>query len=295
MFNQQKNNRWLLFILIAFSLALILGCAARKPIWGDAKSGFILRYQMPANQLLKYKIDQNMAQVIEVMGQKMKNNFLTNIRFSALSGGMENDLYQLKVTVDSISMDINTAQGDLTPDLSNVPGKSFQMALSVLGQESDFQGADAITYTLGQAGERNIADTFQRIFSDFADKPLKVGDSWNTIDTLNINANENESQLIFNNVNKLAALENINGMECVKLTADVDGTITGQGIQNGAEFTTKGTIKGTDIWYFAYKKGLLVKTISDATSESTVSVDTPQGLMNIPMTMEIKSNMDLVK
>jgi hypothetical protein len=83
-------------------------------------------------------------------------------------------------------------------------------------------------------------------------------------------------------------------MECVKITAEVTGTLQGTGNQQGMDLAFDGVIKGTDTWYFAYKKGIFVKMISTAVSEGIIEVIGVQD-MSIPMTQEFNVEIKLAK
>jgi hypothetical protein len=83
-------------------------------------------------------------------------------------------------------------------------------------------------------------------------------------------------------------------LECAKVTAAVKGTLSGTGQQGGADLSFTGDIEASDTWYFAYKEGILVKTTSDGSTKSTITVSGPQN-MTIPMTMTMKMATMLVK
>lgn len=88
--------------------------------------------------------------------------------------------------------------------------------------------------------------------------------------------------------------ETVNGLECVKITAAVTGTLEGEGEQMGMDLTFEGEIEGTDTWYFAYKEGIFVKMITDAFTEGTITTSGAQS-MTIPMRQETKIETKLIK
>ena len=92
----------------------------------------------------------------------------------------------------------------------------------------------------------------------------------------------------------LLRVETINGMECAKITTNVTGKLHGTRSQSGMDFVTDATIEGTDTWYFAYEKGIYVKSSSGGTAEGTIKDAMGQGI-NIPMTREFSMTLELVK
>jgi len=284
-----KTNRksYLSVALVVLLIALLTGCAAKRPFWGDVKKGLILEYRMPQDQALKYQFTSNMTQNLEVMGQSMKNVINLGMLFSAKSKGIEGNNHLLLITIDSAKTDVQSPQGNISPDMSPVFGKSFNMTLSPLGKELKMSGADTITYSLGQAGERTLSSNFQTIFPDLPGKPVKIGDSWTTNDTINVKEGGVNMQMTFVSVNTLQGFETVDGHECAKVTAKSTGKLGGEGEQMGANLYFDGDIQSNDVWYFAYKEGVFVKSISDGLSEGTVAVTGAQK-MTIPMTMETK-------
>jgi len=253
----------LVFVLVILVIAILTGCAAKRPFWGDPKTGLILQYLMPENQVLKYQTSMESTQNFEV-------------------------------TIDSMSVNITSPQGELSPDMSSVIGKSFDMTLSFLGKELDVSGAEAIQYDMGPGGKRSIAPGFQALFPDLAGRPVKIEDTWTSKDTITDKSSNTEIHLIFESLNTLEGFETVNGLECVKITAVVTGILDGKGKEGGADLIFEGDIEGSDTWYFAYKKGLFVKMISEGLVKGTATVTGPQK-MTIPLTQKIKIETKLIK
>jgi len=53
----------------------------------------------------------------------------------------------------------------------------------------------------------------------------------------------------------------------------------------------EGDLEGNDTWYFAYKEGIFVKTVSDISTEGTVTIS-PQN-MTIPLRLGMKIEVKL--
>lgn len=294
MFNERRLKAWTSLMLVILLTAFLAGCAAKKPFWGDVKTGLILQYQMSKDQALKYQFSSKMTQNLEMMGQSMENIINSDIMFSAKPIGLEKGNHQLEITIDSMAADIRTPQGNPSPDLSSVFGKSFKMSLTPLGKELDLSGAEEIKVNMGSGGDRSIASNFQTIFPDLAGKPVKVGDSWTVNDTVNVKESGTDMRMTFVSMNTLQGFETVDGYECVKVTGKSIGILDGKGEQMGANLLFEGDIESKDTWYFAYKTGTLIKSISDGLTEGNIVVTGAQE-MTIPMTMEMKMETTLMK
>jgi hypothetical protein len=248
---------------------------------------------MPEGQAIKYQNTMNVVQTMDMMGQEMQSTTKMDITFSAKSKGTKNNQNILGVTIDNLNMKSESPQGDFNPDLSSLVGKSFEMNLSFLGKELNLEGAKKLSFETPQ-GESNLFSNFQTLFPNLAGKPLKIGDTFTTYDTLDIDEGGISLQMVFENANTLTGYETVDGYECVKVTAKVKGTMKGSGNQGGADLEFEGDIEADDMWLFAYKKGLIVKQKSDSLVESTILVTGPQE-MTLPMTMDMKFELNLLK
>jgi hypothetical protein len=251
----------------------------------------VLEYKMPAGRTLTYQSKAEEAQIMEIQGQSMDTQTTNAATFSFMAKGLKDKNFLLGVTIDDIVMTMTSnAQGDMSPNMGAVKGKSFDMVLSPLGSEVDVSGAEAITYDL--AGDsRNLSSGFKMFFPDMPGKPVKVGDTWPSSAGTEDKSSSMNIRIDFQYVNTLEGLETVEGMECARISSAVTGTITGTGNQMGTDLTFSGTSKGKDVWYFAIKEGILVKTISESTTE--MSIDVPAAGMTIPMTQTTKAEVKL--
>jgi hypothetical protein len=228
---------------------------------------------------------------MEIQGQSMDTQTTNAATFSFMAKGLKDKNFLLGVTIDDIVMTMTSnSQGDMSPNMGAVKGKSFDMVLSPLGSEVDVSGAEAITYDL--AGDsHNLSSGFKMFFPDMPGKPVKVGDTWPSSAGTEDKSSSMNIRIDFQYVNTLEGLETVEGMECARISSAVTGTITGTGNQMGTDLTFSGTSKGKDVWYFAIKEGILVKTISESTTE--MSIDVPAAGMTIPMTQTTKAEVKL--
>jgi hypothetical protein len=292
--NRQKIHAWLMLTPAFLAICILAGCAAKTAlVWGDPQTGLILQYRMPQGQVLKYESWGETHQTLNVMGQTIDIDMDSTNAFSVESKGKKENDHQLTITIDGMSIKILSPQADLEPDMSTVIGKSFDMVLSSLGKELELIGAEAIEFDMGPEGTRNIAAGFQDIFPAVTNRPVKIGDTWPDESIVTDKSSSGEALIKVSSVNTLEGFETIDGLECVRVSAEASGTIEGTGEQQGMELITKGDIKGTATWYFAYKEGLFVKQTMEGTIEGTVNV--PSQNIDIPFTREMTSEIKLVK
>lgn len=281
-------------VVAILAFTVLAGCAGKKNFWGDPTTGLILQYRMPGNQTLRYEINNTATQTMEVADQSIDIQMTEFSRILLQPKGLEEGDHSLSVTLDSIFIGIVTPGGELSPDMSSVNGRSFDMTLSVLGKEGDLSGAEAIEYDLGSGGKRNVAATFQALFPNLAGRPLKIGDSWATQDTISEKGSNGETILTFDGTSTLAGYETVDGFECAKITEVFTGSLSGQGVEGGMNLTYEGAIEGSGTSYFAYKEGFLVKTTGTGAADATIKGSGPQEI-SIPMKRSYAMETKLVR
>jgi len=271
---------------LAACLAAAIGLAASAP------ASTVLEYKMPAGRFLTYQTSSEDAQVMEVMGQTMDTHTTNKSTFTFKAKGLKDKNFLVGVTIDDISASMTGAQGDMSPDMSSIKAKSFDMILSPLGSEVDVSGAEAITYSIATE-TRSIANGFKTLFPDLPGKPVKIGDTWPSSDAVEEKTGSLTIQIQLQNVHTLEGFETVDGMECARVSTQVTGTISGSGNQMGQDMTFSGTSKGKNVWYFAVKEGIYVKAASESKTE--MSIDVAAAGMSIPMTQTSKSEVKLAK
>ena len=295
MIYKQTSKSWLLCVPVMLILFILAGCAAKavKP-WGDPQTGLILQYRMPENQVLKYQSSGEMTMDMEIMGQAMEIKADETLAFTIKPKGLKENNYLLQVTIDSMSASISTPQSELVPDTRSVPGKSFDMTLSPIGKELDVSGAESIQYEVEPGNISNLAPKFQAVFPDVAGRPVKVGDTWTTTAVITETSSRGEAVISIESLNTLEGFETVDGLECVRIKAEFTGTIEGKSEpEPGVQLESEGDFKGTETWYFAYKEGIYVKTLSSGTSDMTATA-AAQGI-TIPIKRVFKSELKLTK
>jgi hypothetical protein len=170
------------------------------------------------------------------------------------SGAKEQNLVS-KVTIDDMSMNISSPQGDVTPDMSKVKGKSFDLTFSPKGKELELAGIDELKINMGQmsGGEQSIRSYFRDILSDLPVKPVKIGDTWTSKDEITVPQSGMDVTTKSESTHKLIGYETVDGYECLKIQTKSKGTQEGSGEmeQMGMHLETEGDVETESTWYFA--------------------------------------------
>jgi hypothetical protein len=277
------------------ALLALAGCAAgtRPPETAKAApAGTALTYKMPSGQVLRYADETEVREVTDVMGQVSESLAKSAASYAFRGQGTKGQDLLVGVTIDDMVLNISSPRGDISPDMTNVKGRSFDMVLSPLGTELDLSGAEAITFDL-PTGPRNIASSFKVFFPQLPDKPLKIGDSWPSSFVIEEKAGGVDMRIGVQSVNTLEGFETVEGLACARIASKHTGSITGTGNQQGTDLAFNGTVKGSEIWYFAPNAGFYVRSEVEIVNEISVTVSGPQS-MTIPVTQTRKSKVRLI-
>jgi hypothetical protein len=270
---------------------VVTATAAKAPAAKAAPVGTVLEYKMPEGRMLSYQNTGEALEATDMMGQSVESHTTSSEAFTLRAKGRKEGNLLLGVTIDDMSMTITSPRGDMSPDMTSLAGKTFDMVLSPLGQEVDVSGAEALTYKMA-TGTRNLATTFKLFFPDLPEKPLKVGDVWPSSGGAEEKTGAVDLRLAFQNVNHFEGLETVDGIECARIRSEVTATITGSGSQQGMDMVFSGTGQGTDLWYFAVKDGIYVKSTGDLKMDMSITVSAMG--MTIPVTTTRKGTVQLV-
>ena len=296
MFNRNQKSI-ISMVVVVLALSLLMGCASsKKAFWGDEKTGFILTYRMDKDQALKYKITSSNQMSMEMMGQAMDMSMDMEQTYSVKSNGTDDKKNLLTtLTIDDMNYKIDSPQGLNDINLDSVIGKSLDFKFSMDGKTEKFVGADKLKINLGQmsGGETDLASLMLDVMPDLPNKPIKVGDTWPSKDEKTIKNMGMDVKTISEMEHKCEAMETVNGLECLKIVSKIKSVMSGSGENMGMEMNMEGDTETVSTWYFAYKKGIIVKTVQDGFVESTVALSGQQN-MTIPVTTEVKTELNLV-
>lgn len=277
----------ILILAVAVAVASVFaGCAARydAPAWGDKDTGLILEYRMPKGDALAYEYVSEFQQIMQAQGQEIPIDSVQTVEFSIVSSGMKDEVYAVGVTIAGMHVLIDTPGGGIDEDVEEVAGGSFDMTLSRIGEEGDLPENDVLQFTIASEGPRSMVPVFAAMFPDLPGRPIVIGESWPT----EINVIEEESQgqtrLHLDVVNTLDGFEMVGERECARITSTFTGTIMGNGVEQGAEWTFESETEGTGVLFFDFKNGVFVSDTSTGTADGAITVNGPMGEMEMPVT-----------
>jgi hypothetical protein len=270
---------------------VVTATAAKAPAVKAAPAGVVLEYKMPEGRVLSYQNTGEAVETTDMMGQSVEVHTTSSEAFTLQAKGPKGSDLLVGVTIEGMSLTATGPQGDNSPDMTALAGKTFDMVLSPLGQEVDVSGAEALTYEMA-TGTRTLATTFKLFFPDLPGRPLKVGDTWPSTAEVSEKTGAVEMHLAFQNVNHFEGLETVDGVECARIRSEVTATINGTGNQQGMDMVFSGTGTGTDLWYFAVKDGIYVQSTGEVKMDMSITVSAMG--MTLPVTSTRKATVQLV-
>ena len=277
---------------IIFLSLITTGYAAKKTVVGDLQTGLILNYRFPRDQVLTYRRSIDGVRSMEAMGQSIKATIKSDASYSIKGTGVDdqNNL-MARIIINDINYAINSPQGNINPDTSGLKGKSFIATHSPNGKQLEVTGVEDLPkIIMGPGVEMDVKDIFEEILPRLPDAAVKIGESWTTP----VDNNVKMGQIVVTHKGEatsvLEGIETIQGMECVKIKTHTKFAVEASGTQMGQALNYKGNTTATTTWYFAYKKGVLVRSTSDADEDIKIN----SGAMEIPRTTKGKVETELV-
>jgi hypothetical protein len=283
-----RGLKILVFLLTAGILAGAVSDKAASP-----QGAVTLTYKFTEGAALSYKQTSTQLQDLDMMGQTMTTESNSSMDIMLKSKGLKGENYILGVTIDGMTSNVSSPQGNITPDMSGIIGKSFDLVFSPLGKEVDVSGASSFSIDMGQAGRRDLSSSFQGLFPDLPDHPVKVGDKWPSEDTIMQKSEAVEIHTNFKNENTLDGFETVDGRECARIKTVLKGTMSGAINQGGVSLVMDGKLDGSKTWYFAVKEGIFVKEETKASMGGVITADAMNVTINF--TGEQRSSTALVK
>ena len=282
--------------VVAVATFALTGCAVRTGCaWGDLDTGLILEYRMSEGDPVSYRFTSSSTQSMEIQGVSIPIESVETLSFSVRPKGVLDGEFALGITIDGLTVEVSSPQGDMEADTDSVVGESFDMTLSKLGVEGGLPDSDALQYSIGPEGPKSVITGFSVIFPDLPDGAIVVGDTWPTTVEIVEQGDDGDVVITVDAINTLEGFETIAGLECARIRAVLTGTIEGSGIQQGAAWTMQSDMEGIGEWHFAYREGILVSDVTEGIADGTIVVHGPSGEMTIPVIREYSMVTELTK
>jgi hypothetical protein len=264
-----------------------------KPIENLPSGGVKLVYNYPSDKPIKYHVDGEIVQDMDVNGQSMLVNIYTFVGCDIKSTGVKNDKVIIEVKIDTMAQSIDSPQGFAGGPINGVKDKTFNMVMTSAGKIIDLSEAAKISISIPGTGESDAAMTFTDFFPVLPAMVVKPGDTWITHDTVNIKGETMTRWMPIESNCKFEGIEQYNDFECAKISADLSGTMKITSEAQGMSINTSGTYTGIRTLLFAVTEGYFIKETVKTKLTGTVEI-ADQG-MSFPLVMDITTTNEMVK
>jgi hypothetical protein len=285
-------------LALAFSILMLAGISSagysqKKPETAPVKGGIKIVYNYPEGKTFKYVSDSKIVQDMDVNGQSMLVNVAMYMGCEVKAAGKTGENLRLEIKIDSMKQEVESPQGTAGGPINDVKGKVFNMVISPSGKIVDLTEAAKIVYTMEGSGESNLTQAFLNYFPSLPSNEVKTGDTWVSNDTINNKSQTNSMYMPIEANYKFEGIENIDGIDCAKITASLSGTRKMTTQSQGMEIKTSGPYTGTQVMFIALKEGYLLK--ESVTTKMTGTIDIPDQNMSFPVVMTVTATNGVVK
>ncbi len=268
--------------LLMLAVTSIQCAGARKsgaPDWGSAETGFRLHYRFVKGATQHYQLQLKTKSTQEVMGNEQVQEFtITSYLSQQPLAQTAEDQFRLRVTYDSLNVDAPGAAGAmLQQGMKNIIGKSLTLVVTPLGKIMAVEGAEKFP---NLPGNQTAAGMMRNFFLRLPDHPVKPGESWLVPpEDLKINSTAADMTVHTDTTRMvLQAVTTFGGTDVVKLALRSKFTLVGSGEQGGATYDLNGSGESSGVAYFDYKRGVLLQSDVQVTSEGVAEITSPQAL-----------------
>lgn len=253
-----------------------------------------LKYKFSGTGDIRYIINAKMTQAMDIEGQIMDVNVTSAFGCKVASSGGSGENLNLKITIDTLGQSTISPMGESGGAVTELKGREFSVVIAPDGKSIDLSDAEKIAFNMEGSGESNLAQTFVDFFPRLPGNPVRVGDTWNSTDTLRTNSAAMNMKTSVDAVNKLEAIENYGGIECARISADMSG-IQDLNVRNqGMDIKMKGPYTGKSEVLFAIRDGYFLKQTATMKMKGTVDISQPEQ-MSFPVTIDRSSVSEIVK
>ncbi len=269
-----------LFCTVSFS---------QTPVNQKSSDGSIkLAYNYPIDKSVRYLTESKIIQTMDIMGQTMQVNVNSVFGCAIKASGNPDNNLKLEVTVDTIGQSTDSPMGSTGGAVKEVQGKIFNILINPTGKTVDISEAENVVYNIEGSGESNLSETFINFFPVLPDNPVKEGDSWTSTDSVNTKTSAMSMKVSITSANKMEGFENVDGNECVKISAALDGYRFMNVNSQGMDIHVKGPFTGTATFFFSIKDGYFIKQLVDTKMTGDIEMTAPEAV-TFPVVMDISA------
>jgi len=252
-----------------------------------------LEYKYPEGKPIKYVSDTKIVQDMDINGQSMLVNVAMYMGCEVKAAGKQGDNLKLEITIDSMAQNVESPQGTAGGPIVEVKGKAFNMIITPAGKTVDLTEASKVVYNIEGSGENNLTSSFLNYFPALPANAVKPGDTWTSSDTIDTKSPTSSVWMPVESSFKFEGMENVDGVDCAKISATMSGTRKMTTQAQGMTINTSGPFTGTQTLFFGAKEGYLIKDL--VTSKMTGTIEIPDQSMTFPVVMNITSTNEIVK
>jgi hypothetical protein len=279
----------LLLILMSFN-----GFSQNRTIITSTAKPLKIEYNYPSDRAIKYLSVSKVVQILDIEGQMMQVNANSAFGCSVKYTGNDKNNFVLEIGIDTLAQTVDGPQGSSGNTVSDIKGRTFKMKITPQGKESDFSDAEKVAFMMGESGATNITQFILDFFPDVPATSVKVGDTWNSTDSLYNKTASTTMSASIKSINKFEGIEVVNGIECMKITSAFSGDRYMTAQTQGMDILTRGPYTGTGILFFAVKEGYFIKQSNKTSLKGNIEISGPQE-MSFPIVIETYSTTEFVK
>ncbi len=270
------------------------GYSQNKPDEKIHKEKLKMEYNYPADKPVKYLNVSKIVQTMDINGMEMLVNISQVLGCSVKSAGKQDNNLKLEIVIDTLAQDIESPNGSSGGALTEATGKVISMVISPAGKEIDLSEADKVVFNIPGSGESNATQFLTDYFPDMPAGNVKPGDIWTSSDSINTTSTSSTIKSQINTENKFEGIENIDGIDCAKISSTLSGTQIMKTQSEGMDIRTSGSFTGTCVVLFAIKEGYFFKQTVNTKLTGTIELTFPEN-MTFPVVMDISSVNEVLK
>jgi len=248
-----------------------------------------LRYNYPGAKPVKYLNTTKIVQTMDINGQPMDVNINGAFGCTIKASNADGKNIKLDIVVDTLGQSTDSPMGSSGGTVTDINGRSFSVIIAPDGRSIDFSEAEKVVYNIEGSGESNLTSTFDNFFPILPPNPVKIGDSWNTADTLKTSTKSMTGTTVVNSVNMLDSLYINDGVEWARIRSKLTGTQDIKVQNQGMDIRMTGPYTGTVEVIFAVRQGYFVRQAVNTKMTGNIELSQPD-VMKFPVVMNRTSS-----